>query len=266
LVKVNCAAIPESLIESEFFGHEKGAFTGAIGKRTGRFALADGGTMFLDEVAELPVDLQSKLLRVLQEGEFEPVGSATTQKVDVRIIAATNRNLTEAMQKGKFREDLYYRLHVFPIEMPPLRERGEDVILLAEKFAEIAAHKMDKQIDPLSPDSKRRLKAYHWPGNVRELQNIIERAVIIARNKQINLEDCFPQPATPVEDTRFSTTVLDDIFNAVQMENLERENILKALNRSDWRISGSNGAAKLLGIPPTTLSSRMKALKIKRQA
>jgi PAS domain S-box-containing protein len=265
LIKVNCAAIPESLIESEFFGHEKGAFTGATGKRIGRFALANGGTMFLDEVGELPFDLQSKLLRVLQEGEFEPVGSSTTQKVDVRIIAATNRNLLEAMQKGKFREDLYYRLHVFPIEMPPLREREEDVILLAQKFADIAAHKMDKNIDPLTPDSKRRLKSYAWPGNIRELQNIMERAVITSQNGQINLEDYLPQTGyTPPE--KIVTNELDDILNAAQIEDLERQNIIKALDRCDWRISGKNGAAKLLGIPPTTLSSRMKALTIKRQS
>jgi PAS domain S-box-containing protein len=264
LIRVNCATIPESLIESEFFGHEKGAFTGAIGKRAGRFALADGGTMFLDEVGELPVDLQSKLLRVLQEGEFEPVGSSRTQKVDVRMIAATNRNLTDAIQKGRFREDLYYRLHVFPIEMPPLRERGEDVILLSEKFADIAAHKMDKQIDPLTPDSKRRLKAYAWPGNVRELQNVMERAVITSVNGRINLEDCLPQSKGGNVDETIATTELDDILDTAQIENLERQNILKALNRSDWRISGKNGAAKLLGIPPTTLSSRMKSLNIIR--
>ncbi len=264
LIKVNCAAIPESLIESEFFGHEKGAFTGATGKRIGRFTLADGGTMFLDEVGELPFDLQSKLLRVLQEGEFEPVGSSTTQKVDVRIIAATNRNLPEAMQKGKFREDLYYRLHVFPIETPPLREREDDVILLAQKFADIAAHKMDKHIDPLSPDCKRRLKAYAWPGNIRELQNMMERAVITSQKGQINVEDWLPQTGGRIPVGNIVIAESDDILNAAQIEDLERQNILKALNRCDWRISGKNGAAKLLGIPPTTLSSRMKALTIKR--
>jgi len=264
LIKVNCAAIPESLIESEFFGHEKGAFTGATGKREGRFSLADGGTMFLDEVAELPVDLQSKLLRVLQEGEFEPVGSSATQKVDVRIIAATNRNLRDAIQNGKFRDDLFYRLHVFPIEIPPLRERGNDIILLAEKFADLAARKMHKQILPLTPDCRRRLKAYSWPGNVRELQNVMERAVITSSNGHVDLEDFIPHSPAAGPSTEQSTNNVEDVLTVADLEDLERQNILKALKLSHWRISGNNGAAKLLGIPPTTLSSRMKALKINR--
>jgi PAS domain S-box-containing protein len=263
LIKVNCAAIPESLIESEFFGHEKGAFTGATGKRAGRFALADGGTMFLDEVAELPVDLQSKLLRVLQEGEFEPVGSSTTHKVDVRIVAATNRNLNEAIQQGRFREDLYYRLNVFPIQMPPLRERGDDVILLAEKFANVSAQKMGKQVVPLTPDCIRRLKSYSWPGNVRELQNIIERAVITAQSGQLNLVDCLPHSDSRISEPTASAK-LEEVLTAAEMESLERQNIIRALNRCEWRISGPQGAAKLLGLPPTTLSSRIKALKIRR--
>ena len=263
LIKVNCAAIPEALIESEFFGHERGAFTGATSKRIGRFALAHRGTLFLDEVGELPVDLQSKLLRVLQEGEFEPVGSSATHKVDVRVIAATNRNLGEAIRNGRFREDLFFRINVFPIEMPPLRERGDDVILLAEEFTKLSAQKMGKQIGPLPPDFKRRLKTYSWPGNVRELQNIMERAVITAREGQLTLEDSLPQFATS-PPASLSSMTSDAVLTAAEMENLERQNIIHALNRCEWRISGPQGAATLLRIPPTTLSSRIKALKIKR--
>ena len=264
LIKVNCAAIPESLIESEFFGHEKGAFTGATAKRIGRFALADGGTMFLDEVGEIPVDLQSKLLRVLQEGEFEPVGSSATRKVDVRIVAATNRNLNEAIRSGAFREDLYYRLHVFPILVPPLRERGQDVILLAQKFANIAAQKMGKHVGSLTPDCKRRLMAYSWPGNVRELQNIMERAVITSRNGQLNVEDSLPLPGIGHTDARPQALEPGKVLSIAELQDLEKQNIIHALSRCEWRVSGPQGAAKLLGIPATTLSSRMKALKITR--
>ncbi|MFZ1748365.1 MAG: sigma 54-interacting transcriptional regulator, partial [Nitrospirales bacterium] len=187
-IKVNCAAIPATLIESEFFGHEQGAFTGATKKREGRFSLADGGTIFLDEIGELPLDLQGKLLRVLQEGEFDPVGSSHTKKVNVRVLAATNRDLQKEVQDGKFREDLYYRLNVFPIHLPPLRERGEDVVLLANTFVQHFAQRMGRTLAPLSPDALGRLTAYHWPGNVRELQNVIERAVITAQNSQLNLD------------------------------------------------------------------------------
>jgi PAS domain S-box-containing protein len=263
LIKVNCAAIPESLIESEFFGHEKGAFTGATAKRNGRFALADGGTMFLDEVGEIPVELQSKLLRVLQEGEFEPVGSSTTQKVDVRVIAATNRVLKNAIREGKFREDLYYRINVFPIELPPLRERGDDVILLAAKFATVAAQKMGRLILPLTSESKRRLKEYDWPGNVRELQNVMERAVITSRSGLLDLEACLPHSQSHNAEP-IPALSSEEILTAAEMENLERQNIIHALTRCEWRISGPQGAATLLGLPPTTLSSRIKALKIRR--
>ena len=193
LIKVNCAAIPATLIESELFGHEAGAFTGATKKRDGRFAMAHGGTIFLDEVGELPLDLQSKLLRVLQEGEFEPVGSSQTRKVDVRVLAATNRDLQRAIGEGKFREDLYYRLNVFPIELPPLRERRGDIGALAAAFAEKFAKSMGRSIEPLSADCIRRLEAYRWPGNVRELQNIIERAVITARDGKLNLDRALPE-------------------------------------------------------------------------
>ena len=193
LIKVNCAAIPATLIESEFFGHEAGAFTGATRKREGRFAMAHGGTIFLDEVGELPLDLQRKLLRVLQEGEFEPVGSSQTRRVDVRVLAATNRDLERCTGEGRFREDLYYRLNVFPIELPPLRERRGDIAMLAAAFAEKFAKSMGRPIEPLSADCIRRLEAYRWPGNVRELQNIIERAVITARDGKLNLDRALPE-------------------------------------------------------------------------
>ncbi len=193
LIKVNCAAIPATLIESEFFGHEQGAFTGATKKRDGRFALAHGGTIFLDEVGELPLDLQSKLLRVLQEGEFEPVGSSHTRKVDVRVIAATNRDLQTCVRDSKFREDLYYRLNVFPLQLPPLRERREDIGILASVFAQKFAQRMGRTLEPLSEDCLRRLQAYSWPGNVRELQNIIERAVITSRDGKLDLDRALPE-------------------------------------------------------------------------
>ncbi|NIP32032.1 MAG: hypothetical protein GTO02_21605, partial [Candidatus Dadabacteria bacterium] len=187
LIKVNCAAIPANLIESEFFGHEKGAFTGAISKREGRFSLANQGTIFLDEIGDLPIDLQAKLLRVLQEGEFEPIGSSITVRVDVRVIAATNRRLLSEVDRGNFREDLYYRLNVFPIEVPPLRERGDDVCELAKYFLNNFANKLGKDIKPLSDEDISVLNNYSFPGNIRELQNIIERAVITSKNGIMDL-------------------------------------------------------------------------------
>ncbi len=266
LIRVNCAAIPASLIESELFGHEKGAFTGATTKRDGRFALADGGTIFLDEIGELPLDLQIKLLRVLQEGEFEPVGSSKTRKVNVRVLAATNRDLHQAVQDGTFREDLYYRLNVFPIEAPPLRERGDDVVLLAEAFAKKFARRMGRRIEPFTPECIRRLKGYHWPGNVRELHNVIERAVITARNGRLNLERALPERGeeTGIAPAFAVTDNSSHILTVEELLNLERKNLLRALDARDWRVAGENGAAQLLGIPPSTLSSRMKALGIKR--
>jgi PAS domain S-box-containing protein len=265
-IKVNCAAIPATLIESEFFGHEQGAFTGATKKREGRFSLADGGTIFLDEIGELPFDLQGKLLRVLQEGEFEPVGSSRTQHVNVRVLAATNRDLQKEAQNGKFREDLFYRLNVFPIHLPTLRERGEDVVLLANTFVQHFAQRMGRTVAPLSPDSLRRLTAYHWPGNVRELQNVIERAVITAQNGQLNLDRALPD----VEDKLSSPheTLKQEpptcIRTLQELQNLERQNILLALEQRGWKVSGEQGAARLLGINPSTLASRMKALGITR--
>jgi transcriptional regulator with GAF, ATPase, and Fis domain len=266
LVTVNCAAIPAGLMESEFFGHEKGAFTGATQKRVGRFALADGGTIFLDEVAELPADLQAKLLRVLQEGEYEPVGSSRTLKVNVRVIAATNRDLQKAVDEGSFRQDLYYRLNVFPIQLPPLRERGDDVVLLSRAFVEKLTRQLGRTITPLSQQDINRLKSYPWPGNVRELQNVIERAVITARDGRLNLDRALPETAEASENPQAADASSDDIpiRTASQMKALERENLIRALQATDWRISGKDGAAKLLGLAPSTLNSRIKALGLTR--
>ncbi|MDX9857871.1 MAG: sigma 54-interacting transcriptional regulator [candidate division Zixibacteria bacterium] len=266
LIKVNCAAIPATLIESEFFGHEQGAFTGATKRREGRFALADGGTIFLDEVGELPLDLQSKLLRVLQEGEFEPVGSSQTRRVDVRVIAATNRDLQQQMRYGLFREDLFYRLNVFPLHVPPLRERGRDVVMLAESFTSSVARRIGRDIISLTPECMRRLCAYDWPGNVRELQNVIERAVITSRDGHLNLDRALPDVSRPPAPVPLpgGNGSHDRIRTMAELHELERENIERALDQTDWRVSGRNGAAALLGMKAFTLSSRIKALGIKR--
>jgi PAS domain S-box-containing protein len=264
LVKVNCAAVPAGLIESEFFGHERGAFTGATSRRDGRFTLADGGTIFLDEVGELPLELQSKLLRVLQEGELEPVGSSRTRKVDVRVIAATNRDLFKETREGRFREDLYYRLAVFPLTLPPLRERGDDVIVLAEELAGQFARRMGRRIEPLTPELGARLKAYAWPGNVRELQNVVERAVITARDGRLNLDRALPASGAELGATANGDDDAAPVLSAEDMARIERDNILRALDRTDWRIAGDAGAARLLGVAPSTLSSRMKALGVRR--
>jgi PAS domain S-box-containing protein len=265
LVTVNCAAIPATLIESELFGHEAGAFTGATKKREGRFALADKGTIFLDEIGELPLDLQAKLLRVLQEGEFDPVGSAATRKVNVRVLAATNRDLANAIQDGRFREDLYYRLNVFPLRLPPLREREDDVVRLASAFAQRCAQRMGRVLAPLTAECAKRLKAYHWPGNVRELHNVIERAVITATNGELNLDRALPE-AGPVRPSPADagTPVTGTIRTAAELAQLERENILRALTVANWKVSGEKGAARLLGLNASTLSSRMKALNIQK--
>jgi len=264
LITVNCAAIPPALIESEFFGHEAGAFTGATKRREGRFELADGGTIFLDEIGELPPDLQSKLLRVLQEGEFQPVGSSRTKKVNVRVIAATNRNLREMIREGKFREDLYYRIHVFPIPVPALRERGDDVVLLARKFAQGFAQKMGKKVLPPTPECISRLKAYHWPGNVRELQNVVERAVITSIDGRLNLDRALPDFTPESGSGADQRPVARRVRTAKEFEGLEKENLLLALEATGWRIAGKGGAAQLIGLKPSTLVSRMKALGIQR--
>lgn len=270
LITVNCAAIPAALMESEFFGHEKGAFTGAMQKREGRFALADQGTIFLDEIGELSLDLQAKLLRVLQEGEFCAVGSSQLRKVDVRVIAATNRDLHQAVQKGAFREDLFYRLNVFPIQLPPLRERRDDIVPLASAFALRFAQRMGRRIEPLSAETCKRLRAYDWPGNVRELQNVIERAVITFNDGHLNLDKALTDGANQTLQAERSSSIAPRrtpgrILQLSEMQQIERNNILRALEKSAWRVSGRHGAAELIGMNPSTLNSRIRALKIRRQ-
>ncbi len=262
LIRINCSAIPSNLIESELFGHKKGAFTGATVDRKGRFLLADKGTIFLDEIGEMPLELQPKLLRVIQEGEFDPVGSSETIKVDVRIIAATHRNLFEFSKEGKFREDLYYRLNVFPIEVPALRDRGNDICLIAEEMMQQFSKKLNKPSVVLSDNDKAILNGYHWPGNVRELQNLIERAVIVSKNGVINWQNIIPSNINSAEPN--TQSVQDKILTSKELSALEKENILKALKQTKWKISGVNGAAALLELPPTTLASRIKALGIER--
>tara|TARA_R110002096_G_scaffold434311_2_gene655465 strand:- start:4446 stop:6488 length:2043 start_codon:yes stop_codon:yes gene_type:complete len=268
LISVNCAALPAALVESELFGHEKGAFTGATAKRTGRFALADGGTIFLDEVGELPLEMQAKLLRILQEGEFEPVGSSRTIKVDVRIITATNRDLTRAVADGEFREDLYYRINVFPIVIPPLRARGDDVGILAQSLMERYATRYGRTLAPLTITDRERLAGYAWPGNVRELINVIERAVITAEDGRANLARALPDAVAPQVGARDAPAGeapdAGAILTLAQMQSLERDNIKAALHKSEWRIAGAGGAAELLGMKPSTLSSRIKTLGLKR--
>jgi PAS domain S-box-containing protein len=270
LIKVNCAAIAANLQESEFFGHEKGAFTGATHRRDGRFKLADGGTLFLDEVGEMPLDLQAKLLRVLQEGEYEPVGSATVVKTDVRVIAATNRDLTQMAQTGAFRQDLLYRLNVFPLHVPPLRERGEDIICLAEAFAERLARQRGTTVAPLDPVDRARLRGYPWPGNIRELENVIERAWITSTDGYtLNLARALPEMEAPERsEALFPQAVvekdMDPILTATEFLELERANLCRALEAAGWKLSGRDGAAHLLGLHPNTLASRMKSLGIQR--
>ncbi|MCZ7640765.1 MAG: sigma 54-interacting transcriptional regulator [Verrucomicrobia bacterium] len=268
LVLVNCAALPTHLIESELFGHERGAFTGAVARRDGRFALANGGTIFLDEIAELPLELQPKLLRVLQEGEFEPLGGTKTLRVNVRVIAATHRDLRQMVADGKFREDLFFRLHVFPIHLPPLRERGADVEQLAAAFVQRFARRLGKRVGPLTSAQLQCLRRHDWPGNVRELQNVIERALILSPGPDLQLERALagvaalPEPAEPVSATPTDGT--RRVLTAKEFEQLERTNLLRALQACQWRVAGEQGAARLLGLPPSTLSSRMKALQLRR--
>jgi transcriptional regulator with GAF, ATPase, and Fis domain len=260
LVKVNCASIPHELFESEFFGHVKGAFTGAHRDRVGRFQLADGGTIFLDEVGEIPLSLQSKLLRVLQESEYERVGDENTHSVDVRVIAATNRDLEEAVVDGRFREDLYYRLSVFPIDVPPLRERGDDVVQIASHFLERACKDFGRRALTLSRQQAALLKGYDWPGNVRELKNVIERAVILSTGKVLRLDLAM---ANILEEGSASAQRVGDapaqaVLTEAQLRAREKENMLNALKLTDWRVSGAGGAAEVLGLKPTTLTDRMK--------
>jgi formate hydrogenlyase transcriptional activator len=254
LVKVNCGSIPSGLVESELFGHEKGAFTGATQRRIGRFELAHGGTIFLDEVTELPTDTQVKLLRVLQEGEFERVGSSQTIKVDVRVIAATNRNLQESVRDESFRADLFYRLNVFPLEVPALRERREDIPLLVNFFVSRFGKSLGKEIRGVSQKSMASLSEYHWPGNIRELQNVIERAAVLSKGPIVQVDDTVLRADEAVErDSAIDT-----------LENVERRQILRALGETQWVIHGKKGAAEILGINPSTLRSRMEKLGIRK--
>ena len=262
MVTVNCGSVPRELFESEFFGHVKGAFTGAIRDRVGRFQLADGGTLFLDEVGEIPMDLQSKLLRVLQDGTFERVGEERTRKVDVRVIAATNRNLKQEAAAGRFREDLFYRLSVFPIDAAPLRERPGDVGLLAAHFLDQACRRLGVPAQRLKQRHVEALDSYGWPGNIRELQNVVERAAIGAKSGPLEFDlpkDWRPQQgASGTEEKSRSRT--SGILNYGELKRQERDNLLAALQATRWRMSGPAGAAKLLGLRPTTLASKIKAL------
>jgi formate hydrogenlyase transcriptional activator len=264
-IRVNCAAIPRELFESEFFGHVKGAFTGALKDRTGRFSLANGGTIFLDEVGEIPLELQSKLLRVLQEGQFERVGEEKTSNVDVRIVAASNRDLKADIDANRFREDLYFRLNVFPIEAAPLRNRRDDIPLLATHFITLICRRMNRQEPRLTQANIKQLQSYSWPGNIRELQNVIERAIILSKGNRLQFD--LPDKDT-ARDSTFSEPArhdeTDTPFTETERLARDRTNIQKALHLSNGRISGENGAAGLLGIKPTTLASRMKALDIQR--
>ena len=265
LVLLDCTTVVPELSGSEFYGHEKGAFTGAAMRRTGRFELANGGTIFLDEVAELPLELQPKLLRVLQEGEYEPVGSSQTRKVDVRVIAATNRDLTEEVKAGRFREDLYYRLHVFPIAVPPLRDRACDVEVLAERFLARYCARIGRAPLELTADCLRRLRSYHWPGNVRELENVIERAVIITRGERLALREVLP--VNKLQPTEVRQEIGEQAVRTMsELRELERETLVQTLEQAKWKVTGEDGAARRLGVPPSTLFSRMKALRIQRPA
>jgi DNA-binding NtrC family response regulator len=272
LVRVNCPSVPAELFESEFFGHVKGAFTGAVRDRVGRFQLADGGTLFLDEVSEIPAALQGKFLRVLQEGQFERVGEDTTQTVDARIIAATNRDLPREVDAGHFRQDLYYRLSVFPIELPPLRERKEDIPALATHFLRLACTRLNRPALSLRSRDLAMLEQYDWPGNVRELQNVVERAVILAEGDQLRLDIALSPPrlrSSPggVMSTRTPESSPGKIvLPEAELKRRERENILAALEQTQWRVYGPRGAAARLGLKPSTLASRMKSLGLKRSA
>jgi formate hydrogenlyase transcriptional activator len=254
LVVVNCAALPSTLIESEFFGHEKGAFTGALTRKIGRFELADGGTILLDEIGDLALDLQAKLLRVLQQGEFERIGSTVTQKVDVRVLAATNRKLESEAAGGTFRPDLYYRLSVFPIEVPPLRERRDDIALLVWYFIGRSQRKLGKNITEVPKRTMEALVAYAWPGNVRELENVIERAVILSSGPALHVDESFAMPGPAARASAAARTLGD----------VERMHILQVIEECGGRIKGRGNAAARLGLNPSTLRSRMKKLGMDR--
>ncbi|HUT72136.1 MAG TPA: sigma 54-interacting transcriptional regulator [Desulfatiglandales bacterium] len=250
LVKVNCATLPSNLIESELFGHEKGAFTGSHSRHLGRFEVANGATIFLDEIGELPLELQAKLLRVIEDGEFERLGSSHTIKVDVRIIAATNRNLEEEVRRGRFRDDLWYRLNIFPITMPPLRDRLDDIPLLVDFYVKKISKRMGKSIEIIPTRVMNALQNYHWPGNVRELENVLERAVINSSGPKLRLVDELKKPQKDLSTAQKT------------LEAVEREHIVRILEQTQWKVSGKNGAAEILGLNRSTLRARMRKLGI----
>ncbi|MBO0798406.1 MAG: sigma 54-interacting transcriptional regulator, partial [Blastocatellia bacterium] len=252
MVKVNCAAMPATLIESELFGRERGAYTGALSREIGRFELANGSTIFLDEIGELPVELQAKFLRVLQDGEFERLGSSKTLRVDARVIAATNRDLRAAVKDGRFREDLFYRLSVFPIDIPPLRERRDDILALAWHILKDLCKRMGRDVESIEPATLRTFHAYSWPGNVRELRNVIERYLILNPGPVFRAE---------VPESDEATSLVGEIENLDEVERLHMQQVLQ---KTRWRIRGKGGAAELLGLKPTTLEARMKKLGIVR--
>jgi transcriptional regulator with GAF, ATPase, and Fis domain len=268
LVRVNCASIPRELFESEFFGHVRGSFTGAIRDRAGRFETAEGGTLFLDEIGELPLEMQSKLLRFLQEKKYERIGDDRTRQADVRIIGATNRDLKKAVAAGRFREDLFYRLHVFPIQVAPLRSRKEDIPLLAKHFVDVSVRELKCARPRLTRAAVAALLNYDWPGNVRELRNVIERAVILARGESLNFDlpvrgrssASFPAPLGQVQD---GTSPVSKLMTEAELRGLERDNLVATLGAAKWKVRGPGGAAELLGVKPTTLYSRMQKLGIK---
>ena len=265
LVKVNCASIPKDLFESEFFGHVKGAFTGAHRDRVGRFQLADGGTIFLDEVGEIPLESQGKLLRVLQECEFERVGDDVTKSVDVRVIAATNKNLERLIVDGEFREDLFYRLSVFPVEVPPLRDRGADIIQLAQHFLQRACTDFGRPAMTLTRAQANLLQEYGWPGNVRELKNVIERAVILSPGNVVRLDLSMPNiDVARVDEPAQESQHDDGVMTEKEMREYQKQNLLAALKQTNWRVSGPDGAAELLGVKPTTLADRIRSFGIRR--
>jgi formate hydrogenlyase transcriptional activator len=258
-VKLNCATIPTGLLESELFGHEKGAFTGAIAQRIGRFELANRGTVFLDEIGEIPLELQPKLLRVLQERDFERLGSTRTLRTDARLIAATNRDLEALVNEQKFRSDLYYRLNVFPVRVPPLRERPEDIPLLVRHFVQQFSRRMNKSIDTIPSETMRVLVRYHWPGNIRELQNVIERAAILSTGPVLKVATDELHPRTDASPVSHSG---NENLRAA-LDDAERKRIVAALERTNWKVAGPNGAAALLGLHRSTLQSRMQKLGIR---
>jgi transcriptional regulator with GAF, ATPase, and Fis domain len=266
LIRVNCASIPKELYESEFFGHAKGAFTGAIKERAGRFEAAECGTIFLDEIGEVPLELQGKLLRVLQEKSYERVGEDRTRRADVRIIAATNRDLKREVTVGRFREDLYYRLNVFPVQATPLRERREDIPLLAQHFIKLSVKEMGYEKPRLTRAGIIELQNYDWPGNIRELRNVIERAVILAHGGTLKFD--LPvdqtQPGVASAESRVKNTDGMEFLTEAEMRRYERDNLLSVLNKTKWKIKGNDGAAELLGVKSATLVSRIKKLGLKR--